>query len=606
LSEIRTALEQTREVAIDLRLEHQRIANKIAVLEAAIEHVTGNPLPPLPLLPHTGEAAADAGALVVASAVTHESTVFGGLGCVGWKQTGACDPAGPREPVNDQTCITKILSKYSGFCECENATKTYAVECVHADFTCAKACEEKPFLDMEMARGEDGPLVQKWQRTARKHVSQHPDMLPTAKLSEFVESVEGLTESDCPSESWQMYRNVPIVYTWVNGSEPSYKGLREGAGGPKAVGGARDRDSGELRFSIRSVAKFLPWWRGVFYIVSPNQVPSWIDREHPRLRIVDQDDLFLSGDKDVLPTFNTNAIEQLLWRVPGNQSLILHMNDDYIFTSQIEPQDLFGPTCDGMRLLLEKGTIKHRGESEIHDMLEKGGRTWLNSVANSIFALDKRYNPKLSTHPYLKHSPFVYSRAACEAVNSEYRAEMRTTMENKFRHGGDVIMPLIHHAYMRGEGFSRHSIHLTVATTEEMTMFILLSLSGDEAPDPKNPSKQTAAMEHSAQRASKWYGKILSGATPAKMVTLNDEMGGATNQTVVAQFHHFALAILPRPTDFEAVPFIPVDLPGHTVAGHLEFDIETHQPGFLKKLNSGFFSRSHHQVMHDIDDGMRR
>ena len=42
------------------------------------------------------------------------------------------------------------------------------------------------------------------------------------------------------------------------------------------------------------------------------------------------------------------------------------------------------------------------------DLQAKGGRTWVNSVANSVFALDKRYNPA-SVHPYLKHAPFVYS-----------------------------------------------------------------------------------------------------------------------------------------------------------------------------------------------------
>lgn len=31
------------------------------------------------------------------------------------------------------------------------------------------------------------------------------------------------------------------------------KVLREGAGGKKSVGGARDRDNGELRFSLRSI-----------------------------------------------------------------------------------------------------------------------------------------------------------------------------------------------------------------------------------------------------------------------------------------------------------------------------------------------------------------
>ena len=86
---------------------------------------------------------------------------------------------------------------------------------------------------------------------------------------------------------------------------------------------------------------------GVVYIVAPAQTPSWIDRAHPRLRIIDQDALFPEEDCDTLPTFNTNAIEQWLWRVPGladaakvagHGPLFVHMNDDYIFTAPIRPQ----------------------------------------------------------------------------------------------------------------------------------------------------------------------------------------------------------------------------------------------------------------------------
>ena len=105
-----------------------------------------------------------------------------------------------------------------------------------------------------------------------------------------------------------------------------------------------------------------------------------------------------------------------------------------------------------MRLLYERGVVKHRSQSELDEMRQKGGRTWVNSVANSVFALDKRYNPA-SEHPYLKHAPFVsgtprplsldfhrfpccrqvYSVEGCRAVADEYRVELRTTMEHKFR-----------------------------------------------------------------------------------------------------------------------------------------------------------------------------
>lgn len=53
--------------------------------------------------------------------------------------------------------------------------------------------------------------------------------------------------------------------------------------------------------------RYLPWWKGKVYVITPNQVPSWMDINHPRLQIVDQDALFPTSDCDTLPTFNTNV-----------------------------------------------------------------------------------------------------------------------------------------------------------------------------------------------------------------------------------------------------------------------------------------------------------
>ena len=124
------------------------------------------------------------------------------------------------------------------------------------------------------------------------------------------------------------------------------------------------------------------------------------------------------------------------------------------------------------------------------------GRTWANSVANTVFALDKRYNAQNSEYPYLKHAPFVYNADACAAVADEFRAEFRATMEEHFRSSQDVIFPLIHHAYMRAEGATKLDIDLTIAPPEEMDKFVLLSLSGDEPPDSAHPERKTAAQTH--------------------------------------------------------------------------------------------------------------
>lgn len=185
-----------------------------------------------------------------------------------------------------------------------------------------------------------------------------------------------------------------VVYTWVNGSDPAYRALRQEHGGTGTVGGARDRTIEELRFSIRSLIKYIPWLKGHIYIVSPNQHPSWLVHDNPRVTVVDQDDLFTPEDgKIALPTFNTNAIEPNLWRIDGlvtthapprqldlqvdiseiclriQTEVFLHINDDYLFGAPITPEDFFGVGCGGLRLFFEENVIKRpmsSGSQQLH------------------------------------------------------------------------------------------------------------------------------------------------------------------------------------------------------------------------------------------------
>ena len=78
-------------------------------------------------------------------------------GCLGWKQTGGCDPDGPRESGNDQGCTTTIESGWSGFCDCGSGRKAMEKGCDPAQYnTCEVACSgnEKIFYVEVLPGGE--------------------------------------------------------------------------------------------------------------------------------------------------------------------------------------------------------------------------------------------------------------------------------------------------------------------------------------------------------------------------------------------------------------------------------------------------------------------
>jgi len=65
------------------------------------------------------------------------------LGCVAWRQTGDCDPQGPREPHSDKDCGIPVAPGASGYCECAGGERMGLAGCDHAEFTCGAACERR-------------------------------------------------------------------------------------------------------------------------------------------------------------------------------------------------------------------------------------------------------------------------------------------------------------------------------------------------------------------------------------------------------------------------------------------------------------------------------
>ena len=73
----------------------------------------------------------------------NQECIFDGedcTGCVMWRQTGSCDPDGPREPANDKLCNVTIDAGWSGYCECKFGSVMQKGCASSNHSTCAEAC----------------------------------------------------------------------------------------------------------------------------------------------------------------------------------------------------------------------------------------------------------------------------------------------------------------------------------------------------------------------------------------------------------------------------------------------------------------------------------
>lgn len=142
---------------------------------------------------------------------------------------------------------------------------------------------------------------------------------------------------------------IDVVYTWVDGGDPAWqrRKARALAGNSwvdeintQAANDSRYASRDELRYSLRALHSFAPWVRRVF-LVTDDQVPPWLDLAHPRITVISHREVF--GSTGTLPTFNSQAIESRLHRIPGLAEHFLYLNDDVILGRPVTPDLFFTP-----------------------------------------------------------------------------------------------------------------------------------------------------------------------------------------------------------------------------------------------------------------------
>ena len=225
----------------------------------------------------------------------------------------------------------------------------------------------------------------------------------------------------------------------------------------------------------------MSWHQGPIYIVTPSHTPSWLNLSHPRIHIVVQDSLI--PDPNDRPTFNSNALEQQLWRIPNLTDVFVHMNDDYFFGKDVMPWHLF--TVDGgCRFFFEKNVI-HGGRVQSQKYFQEKIRIWLSSVYHTKATLDEAYG--YHTRYYLKHAPFVYRRESLRRMQARWPDLFKSTAAQRFRHWFDLLTPFMHHYYVIEEGSKCCGDTYEIASPGEMlkeTGFVIIN--DDTTPDDQN------------------------------------------------------------------------------------------------------------------------
>ena len=240
---------------------------------------------------------------------------------------------------------------------------------------------------------------------------------------------------------------IDVVYTWVDGADPEWRLRRERAAAeargipfhPGATADARFADREELRYSLRSLEYFAPWVRNI-YLVTDDQVPAWLDTDHPRIRLVDHRDIFT--DPSNLPTFNSNAIISSLHHIEGLSEHYLFMNDDFFLGRWITPDRFFTPS--GHARVSPANNRRPFGPARV----EEGPH--FNLSRNIRELLRERFGITVSRA--IKHTPYPQLRSVHQRMEEEFAEVYAATTSHRFRHHDDIVADQLFHYYAQITG----------------------------------------------------------------------------------------------------------------------------------------------------------
>ncbi|WP_234382476.1 stealth family protein [Streptomyces dysideae] len=241
---------------------------------------------------------------------------------------------------------------------------------------------------------------------------------------------------------------VDVVYTWVNGEEPEMRAKRaryqeHGIAEilDKETNASRYTSHDELKYSLRSLAMYADFVRHI-YLVTDGQQPHWLDDRDPGITVVDHRDIF---PQDVLPVFNSHAIETRLHHIPGLSEHYLYFNDDVFVGRRVSAEHFF----HGSGLMKIPVSPLKIGVGKPH-----AEETATNSASKNVRRLLLEKFGRMTTNNFM-HTPLPQQRQTLQSIEELFPEDIRRTTASRFRSPQDLAMtaPLLYqYALMTGHG----------------------------------------------------------------------------------------------------------------------------------------------------------
>lgn len=193
----------------------------------------------------------------------------------------------------------------------------------------------------------------------------------------------------------------------------------------QAFGKERIRNWDNLKYWFRGVENNCSWINKIFFICQkPSQIPKWLDKNNPRLKIIFHKDFI---PKELLPTFSGMTIAAFIPLIEELSDLYLYCDDDIFFLNPIPETRLFNNN------MTKQKDNPFWGWGPFQEHLGQWGRNLENT-----YELEKQYGgPSYRYAPY--HLPNPYQKSITKkALKDNWDAIIQSLKVSKFRNEKNI------------------------------------------------------------------------------------------------------------------------------------------------------------------------
>lgn len=239
---------------------------------------------------------------------------------------------------------------------------------------------------------------------------------------------------------------IDLVYLWVDDTDYFWKNkINKYRNDIKyfnkeAMNICRFYNNDELKYSLRSVEKNMPWINKIF-IVTDEQCPDWLNTDHPKIKIIDHKEII---PRDKLPLFNSNAIESRIAFIEELSEFFLYANDDTFVWEPVKKSFFFD----------EKGNSICRFDKKVNNNKPKKTKHLYGaSLQNSYKIIAEKYNiPIFACYPH--HNIDSYRKSLFLECNEEFSVFFNANLDHRFRSLKDIQRIAISY-FMLAKGYAK-------------------------------------------------------------------------------------------------------------------------------------------------------